>query len=99
MNKFRLLKCAGDKKPAQWRAPLCVAVFSPANPDSAALEMLYADAARLLDLLKDLLPGLGAFVVLPGDGYGLDLLNVGRSDQALNTPTNELVGISGLRHG
>jgi hypothetical protein len=86
-----MLKYAGDKKPAQWRASLCVAVFSPANPDSAALEMLYADAARLLDLLKDLLPCFSGFCFKPGDRDGLDLLDARRSNQALDASANQFI--------
>ncbi|KTC11483.1 hypothetical protein AO391_24575 [Pseudomonas marginalis ICMP 9505] len=74
MLKFTLVK-----KPAQWRAHLCVAVFSPADPDGSALKVLDSDANRFADLIHQALPIFGLFMRQPMHSYRLDLLNARRS--------------------
>lgn len=54
-----------DKKPAHWRAHLGIAVFAPADPDGAVIQMLNPDPGGVADVLDDLTPGLRAFVVAP----------------------------------
>lgn len=60
------------KKPALWRAPLCVAVLAPADSNGAVTQMLDSYSGGFADVLDDLAPGFRAFVVAPG--Y-LDKLN------------------------
>ena len=54
-----------DKKPAQWRAPLCVAVLAPTDPDGPVLQVLDLDAGGVADILDYLVPGFRAFVLAP----------------------------------
>jgi hypothetical protein len=89
-----MLKFTGDKKPAYWRALLCVAVLAPANPDAAVFQMLDPDAGGVADILDDLVPGFRAFVVAPRYFHQLDSLDPRRCDQALQAMAHKLVGIS-----
>ncbi|MNM66359.1 hypothetical protein D3C81_778420 [compost metagenome] len=81
----------GDKKPAQGGLISGLAIFSPPDPDGVSAQAFYAYAARFLDLLNHLAPGLGAFVVVARDGDDLDLLNARRGDKALDAPTYQLI--------
>jgi hypothetical protein len=74
---------AGDKKPAQRRAHSRVTVFSPADPYGVAVQSLNANAGGISDLLDDLVPGLGAFVLSPRDNDGLQLLHAWGGNDAL----------------
>jgi hypothetical protein len=89
-----LLKFTGDKKPAHWRADLRIAVLTPADPDGAVLQVLDPDAGGVADVLEDLAPGFGAFVVAPGNLHQLNSLNSGRGNQALKAAAHKLVRIS-----
>lgn len=90
---------AGDKKPAHWRAHLGIAVLTPADPDGAVIQMLDPYALGVTDILDDLVPSFGAFVVSPGYLDQLNPLNPRRGDQALQAAANKLVGISRFRCG
>jgi hypothetical protein len=91
-----MLKFLSDKKPAQWRARLGIAVFSPADPYSTALKMFDAHTAGFTDLLNHSLPCLRAFVVISGDSHYLDFLHSGRSYKTLNAATDKLIRVSRL---
>ncbi|WP_456021521.1 hypothetical protein [Pseudomonas protegens] len=91
-----MLKSLADKKPAQWRARLGIAVFSPADPDSAAFKMFDAHTAGFTDLLNYSLPCLRALVVISSDSHYLDFLHSWRSYKALNAATDKLIGVSRL---
>ena len=82
----------GDKKPAQWRANLCVVVFSPADPNGSALQSLDPHSGGFADLVKQSLPILRAFVIQPTYRHRLVLLNAWRSDQGLQSAACRLVG-------
>lgn len=94
-----MLKLTGDKKPAHWRAHLGIAVFAPADPDGAVIQMLNPDPGGVADILDNLVPGFRAFVVAPGNLDQLDPLDPWRGDQALQAAANKFVGISRFRCG
>lgn len=84
----------GDKKPAQRRAHLVIAVLAPADPDGAVIQVLDPDADGVADVLDDLAPGFRAFIVAPGNLDQLNPLDPWRGDQALQAAANKLVGVS-----
>lgn len=94
-----MLKFAVDKKPAHWRAPLCVAVFAPADPDRTAIQMLDFYAGGVADVLDDLAPGFRALVVASGYLDQLNPLYSRRGNYALQAMAHKLVGISRFRCG
>lgn len=83
----------GDKKPAQWRGHLRIAVLAPADPDGVAIQLLDSDAGCVADILNDLVPGFRAFVIAPGYLDQLNPLDTGRGDQALQAAAHKLVAI------
>jgi hypothetical protein len=84
---------AGDKKPAQWRAHLHVAVLAPADPHGAVFQMFDPYACGVADVLDDLVPSFRAFIVASGDLNQLNSLHSRRGDYALQTTADKLVGV------
>jgi hypothetical protein len=60
------------------------AILSPPDPYRTALKMLHAYSASLLNILKNLLPCFNWFCFKSGHSDCLDLLNCGRSNEALD---------------
>jgi hypothetical protein len=73
------------------------AVFAPADPDGSVLQSFYSNAAGFFNFLKDLVPGLRAFILTSGYDDGLRLLNGRRGDEALDSPPHKFVGILWLQ--